>query len=156
MLEFDTEAWREVRNAKLLEWVQDRDAVDFILDFGEVCEVWDDLIDRDKPIPPERINDLFMMLLTEFPLNPFFERYKRLLIPIMVTGINAWLDANELEKGSANQQVFSYVLRDWYMELVAFVIYLTRGREAMRQHSLEIREFYTHHESLEEYREKLL
>jgi hypothetical protein len=94
-------------------------------------------------------------VLTEMPLNAFFDQWKRQLIPIIVTGINAWLDANALEKGSDNDKVFAYVLRDWYMEFVSFVIYLTRGRDAMRAVSLDVRQFFTHHETLEQYREKL-
>jgi hypothetical protein len=89
------------------------------------------------------------------PLNPFFDRFKAQLIPILITGINAWLDANELEKGSDNDKVFSYVLRDWYAELIAFVICLARGRDYMRAVSMDVRAFFTHHETLEEYKADL-
>lgn len=153
--EFESDAWCAERNAKLLDWVRDKDAVNFILDFGEICEVWDDLIDKDKPLSDERIHNTFWILLTQIPINPFFERNKLMLIPLLISGINAWLDANDLEKGDLNDQVFSYVLRDWYMEFVSFIIYLTRGREKMRELSLEIRSFFTHNETLDEYREKL-
>ena len=94
-------------------------------------------------------------LFTELPLNPFFDRYKQQLIPILVTGINAWLDANKLEQGTENDKVFAYVLRDWYMEFVSYVIYLLRGRDYMREVSMDVRNFFTHHETLEAYREKL-
>jgi len=60
-----------------------------------------------------------------------------------------------LENGSDNDKVFAYVLRDWYMEFVAYVVYLTRGRDYMRDTSMEIRQFFTHHETLEEYKEKM-
>jgi len=89
------------------------------------------------------------------PLNPFFEKHKHRLIPVIVTGINAWLDANALEKGTDNDKVFAYVLRDWYAELIAYVIYLTRGRDYMRSVSMQVRNFFTHHETLEQYREAL-
>lgn len=155
--EFDTQAWRELRNRKLREWVGNDDAVQFILAFAEVCEVWDDLIDKDKPIDDDRINSVFWTLLAEMPLNPFFDRFKANLIPILSTGINAWLDANELEKrGTENDLVFAYVLRDWYMEFVSFVIMLTRGRAYMREVSMEVRRFFTHQETLDEYRRKLI
>lgn len=154
--EFDTPEWRELCDAKLREWVQNDDAVQFIHDFGHVCELWDDLIDGDKPISHEFINDVFWILLTEMPLNPFFDQFKRNLIPLLISGINAWLDANEYEgNGTDNELVFSYVLRDWYMEFVSFVIYLTRGREYLREVSIEVRHFFTHHETLDEYKEKI-
>lgn len=153
---FDTQEWRVLRDQKLNEWVGDADAVDFIVSFAAVCEVWDDLIDKDKPIEDDDIHNAFWILLTELPLNPFFDRFKTNLIPLLISGINAWMDANELEgNGSGNDHVFSYVLRDWYMEFVSFVIYLTRGREYMREVSMDVRYFFTHHETLEEYKEKL-
>ena len=154
-LEFDTPAWRVLRNEKLLEWVKEPHAVDFLLQFGDAAELFDDLIDRDKQIEDAHIIRVLFSTWTELPVNPFFEKFKHQLIPVMVTGINAWLDANILEKGSKNDQVFAYVLRDWYAELVALVIYLVRGRDYMRQVSVEVRRFFTHHETLEQYREKL-
>jgi hypothetical protein len=155
MLEFDTPEWQAVRNAKLHEWIQDPYAVRFIIDFGDTCELFDDMIDRDKPIEDDHIVRVLFKVLTEIPLNPFFDRFKSQLIPIIITGINAWLDSNTLENGSDNDKVFAYVLRDWYMEFVAYVVYLTRGRDYMRDTSMEIRQFFTHHETLEEYKEKM-
>lgn len=155
MPEFDTEDWRTERNRMLMQWIGDADAVRFLLDYFDACELFDDLIDKDKPIEDEHAVRVLFNLLTELPLNPFFDRFKENLIPMIVTGINAWLDANDLESGNDNQKAFAYVLRDIYCELIAFVIYLTRGRDYMREHSMEIRLFFTHHETLEQYREKL-
>jgi hypothetical protein len=117
--------------------------------------VFDDVWDGDKPIGPEFTERVLFNVLTEIPLNPFFDRFKANLIPLIISGINAWLDANRLEKGDPNERVFAYVLRDWYMEFVSFVIYLTRGREYMRDVSLDVRLFFTHQETLEQYLEGL-
>ena len=154
-LEYDTEDWQQSRNAKLFEWTNDIHAVQFIVQFSDTCELFDDLIDKDKPITDEHIIRVLFVVLTEMPVNPFFEKFKYQLIPVITTGINAWLDANTLEKGSPNDQVFSYVLRDWYAELIAYVICLTRGRDYMRTVSMDVRTFFTHHETLEQYREDL-
>jgi hypothetical protein len=59
-----------------------------------------------------------------------------------------------MEKGSDHEKTHAYVLRDWYMELLMYVIYLTRGREYMRSVSTEVRAFFMA-ETLEEYKEKL-
>lgn len=152
---FDSEEWRGMRNRKLSEWISDPNAIEFVVQFADVCEVFDDLIDKDKPVTDEDLIRVLFAVLTEMPVNPFFDRHKYQLVPVIITGINAWLDANKLERGGPNDQVFSYVLRDWYMELVALVIYLARGRDQMRAVSLQVREFFTHHESLEDYREGL-
>lgn len=155
MPEFDTEEWRAIRDKKLLEWTGDINAVWFVRQFGDICEVFDDLVDKDKPVTDADIARTLFVCLTELPLNPFFDKYKHQLIPVIVTGINAWLDANVLEKGSQNDRVFSYVLRDWYAEIIAYCIYLCRGRDYMRSVSMEVRHFFTHHETLEQYRENL-
>jgi hypothetical protein len=152
---FDTEAWRDLRNRKLQEWIGDASAIAFLQQFGDFCEVIDDLWDQDKPVTKDDLTRVLFVAMTEMPLNPFFDRFKGQLVPVMVTGINAWLDANTLEQGSENDKVFAYVLRDWYAELIAFVIYLARGRDYMRAVSMEVRHFFTHQESLEEYKEDL-
>jgi hypothetical protein len=154
-LEFDSPEWQALRNQKLHEWLVDPHAVRFVVDLGDTAELFDDIIDGDKDPDPAHATRVLFKVLTEIPMNPFFERFKGQLVPILVTGINAWLDSNTLEKGDENDQVFAYVLRDWYMEFVSFVIYLLRGRDYMRSVSMEVRSFFTHHETLDEYRDKL-
>ena len=153
--EFDSPQWRVARDARLLHWVGDKHAVDFILTFFDMCEVFDDLIDKDKPVTDEDIIRTLFSALVDIPMNPFFAYHRTSVVPVIITGINAWLDANKLETGSENDKVFSYVLRDWYAELVSFVIYLTRGREYLRTVSMDVRTFFTHHETLEQYKEGL-
>jgi len=155
MHDFESPEWCQKRYSLLVGWVGDPQAVQFILDLGDAAELWDDLEDQDKPIDKAQVSRVFTNLLVELPLNPFFERYKMQLIPLMVAGINAWQDATMLEKGSDNDRAMAYVLRDWYVELTAFVVYLVRGREAMRACSMDIRRFFSAHETLHQYMENL-
>ena len=46
VLEFDTPEWRQVRDHKLREWVQDESALAWFLDFCHVCELFDDVFDQ--------------------------------------------------------------------------------------------------------------
>jgi len=156
MSNFDSVTWRKERDEKLLQWVQNPHAVQFVLSIGDAAELWDDLIDQDKPINTTDVNRVFTTLTTVLPLNPFFDAYKPQLIPLLVAGINAWHDATALEKGSDNDKALAYVLRDWYVELTMFVVYLTQGQDVMRAVSLDIRRFFSQHESLSDYMEKLL
>lgn len=153
--EFDTYEWQQLRNEKLVEWLGDAAAIRFVTDFADTCELFDDLIDKDKPVDDAHVIRVLFKVLAEMPLNPFFDRFKTQLVPIIITGINAWLDSNELEQGNDNDKVFAYVLRDWYMEFVSYVIYLLRGRDYMREVSMDVRHFFTHHETLAEYLEKM-
>jgi hypothetical protein len=155
MMTFDSAEWRNVRNQKLMGWVQDPFAVDFFLMVGDASEFFDDVVDADKPLEhghPERV---LFALLTQLPLNPFFDKYRAQLCAVMHTGINAWLDATELEKSAdKTPRHRAYVLRDWNLELLMYIVYLTRGRDYMRSVSIEIRNFFLH-ETLDEYMEKL-
>lgn len=153
MTAFDSPEWRFLRNENLAVWVQDPAAISFFLTVADASELFDDVVDNDKPIEAGHVERVAFNLLTVLPLNPFFDRFKSQLCPIMHTGINAWLDATAMEKDS-NLQARSYVLRDWNLELLMHVVYLTRGREYMRSVSVEIRKFFLH-ETLDEYREKL-
>ena len=51
----DTEGWREVRNKALRGWVRDEMAVRWLLDYFDVCELFDDLIDGDREVSKGRI-----------------------------------------------------------------------------------------------------
>ena len=153
---FDSDEWCELRDAKLAEWVGDPYAIAFLHALFDAAEFFDDVIDEDVPLSKAHAIRVLSELLLRLPVNPFFDHYKSQLIPIMTVGLNAWLDANELERGSDNDKALAYVLRDWYMELLAYVVHLIRGPEYLRTVSVEMRHFFTRHESLDEYKRKLV
>ena len=148
---FDSPEWRKERNCLLLAWMQeDHNAYAFILQLGEVAEVWDDLIDGD-PVTPERIHGAFITALFAITGNPFFTANAGYLRPLMLAGTNAWLDSVDLERRGDNwAKVWAYALRDWYMELVPACAFLVGGYDHMRLVSLEAREFFQK-ETLQEF-----
>lgn len=153
---FDTAEWRGLRNLKLKSWLQNDSAVDFIVVVGDLCEVIDDLIDADKEVTKADIIRTLYTALVDLPSNPFFKSYSEYLVPVIETGINAWLDANELEKShDKRDRMFAYVLRDQYMDVLFMCLTITRGRAKMREISLEVREFFTHNETFEDYQSKM-
>ena len=155
-LEYDSAAWQEVRNQKLREWVQDPYAVDVVLDLSELAEIWDDIVDGDNPVDKDRVGRLFYRLIAELPFNPFFVQHKTQITPVFVTAMNAWQDANKMELGSDDDdKVRAFTLRFWCVEIIIYVIHLTRGYEVMRSLSADVRKFFTGHESLNEYLEAL-
>lgn len=149
---FDSPEWREKRDELLGEWLNyNLHARDFLIDIGQIAEVWDDLVDRDKPVDDDTINDLFVRLMFELPTNPFYAANAAYLRPLLMAGVNAWLDSTVLEKeGTPWATTWAYALRDWYMELVPACAFLIGGFEHMRRVSLEARRFFQA-ETLEEY-----
>ena len=154
--EFDSPEWRKLRDAKLIDWLQDPHAVDFVVCMSTVCETVDDLIDADKPVSNDDIINLLHAALVDLPTNPFFRQNAHHLSPVLQTGIVAWLNANELEKSEhVNDRIIAYTLRDEYLACLYMAIQLCRGRDYMLEKSLEIRQFFLAHETFSEYDVKL-
>jgi hypothetical protein len=153
--EFDSMTWRKIRDQKMREWIQDEWALKFVLDYSDAVELWDDLIDGDKEFDKQQVMRVFTNLLTVMPLNPFFNHHKTVFIPLINASINAWFDSLDLEKGSDNDKAMAYMLRWYSHEAFIYTILITRGYDYMRSVSLEVRKFFTGHETLEEYRRKL-
>jgi hypothetical protein len=151
-LKFDSAEWRESRNAQLLQWMQDdKEAVDFLVTLFSIGEVWDDLIDRDKPITDEQIHQGFIMAIFDLTANPFFAEHASFLRPVMLMGANAWMDSAIYEKqGDEHWYHWSFILRGWYMEMVAMCAFLTGGYDNMRAVGLEARSFFQG-ETIDEY-----
>ncbi len=73
------------------------DAADLVLALSRVVDVWDNLIDNDKPVSPDDINSAFFLALTDIPRNPFYLKNVQTIQPMIVNGITNWLIANRIE-----------------------------------------------------------
>jgi len=71
-----------------------KDAARYLSEFAYVCRIFDDLIDKDYPVSNEQICRAFFILMAGLWLNPFFLRNSRLLIPLHVVSVNAFMDSN--------------------------------------------------------------
>ena len=150
--DYDTPAWHAERDALLVEVIQDPDAIQFLQIVGTVAEIWDDLIDRDKPVSNAQINRAFWLAIVGLQSNPFYRRHQDMLMPVMAAGMNAFMDSAEMETGDAQDRAMTYFLRDAYLEIVSITIGLAQGFEAMREHSARVRRFLMEsHETFIEY-----
>lgn len=155
-MKFDTPEWRAERDRRLLEWMNgDAQAADLLVTLFHIGEVWDDLIDKDKPVSDDQINEAFVLALFDLSGNPFFARHASFLRPIMLMGMNSWMDSVSYERsGDPHWQVWAFVLRNWYMEMVTACAFLTGGYDHMRNAGKQARAFFQT-ETLGEYREGL-
>lgn len=154
-LTWDTPEWRIARDKKLREWVQDDHAVSFFLDLSHFVEVYDDLVDQDKPISASDINSALFSVLCYMPSNPFFLQHRLTLTPIIFTNINAWADANEFQRGTMSEKALAYGLKGAGVEVLLSIISITRGVEYMRSISADVRRIVMAHETFEEYLEEV-
>ena len=130
-------------------------AIDFCNAYFRACQVWDDLIDRDKDISDKDINNAFISMLVEMPNNPFFQANRTYLAPIMMNGIIDWMDANDMEdSGDKHQQMVAYTLRDSFNNLLLHCAYLIGGKDWLDEIRYQFR-LAIYDEPLEDYLESL-
>jgi len=103
-------------------------ALGFILEYFAICNVWDDLIDRDNPVSDWELNLAFYRALVTLPRNPFYQQHFAALSPIIESGIQNWWLANQLENNEAPQlREAANVLRVRVFDLVLKCAALTGG-----------------------------
>ena len=147
MIEHDTNEWREIRNAKLLEWFGgNQSAVDFLVALSSIAELWDDLVDKDKQPSRKEIDAVFWNALVTLPTNEFFNANRSFLMPLVIQSINAWQDSVELENGNTNDRAYALTLRIISLQIAPMIVLLLRGQEAMRETSTEMWRYFTSHD----------
>lgn len=81
------------------KWLRGNEAaVAFVLSLHEVVETWDDMIDKDEHVSPERMSRAFHLALVDIPRNGFYQDHFALLSPIVEAAIFDWYAANEFER----------------------------------------------------------
>jgi len=99
----------------------DMDAVGLIMSVVKIADVWDNLIDKDKSVTDEEINQVFWMMLIEIPRNPAFRRYQLDITTVMSTGIINWHVANRLQGGDDHAKQIAHVIRYSIADLALYL-----------------------------------
>lgn len=143
---WDTPEWREIRDQKLLGWMkQDANAVACVVMISGISEIWDDLIDKDRELSAAEINNAFMNAVVNLRLNPFYRQHESWILPVIVVGINAWMDANELEKSTeVDKRALSFYVRNYCYEVCSVCAFCAGGFDWLRSISNEMRLFAQH------------
>jgi len=149
--EWDTQAWRDDRDAKLFEWLQNADAVRFCVDVSQFSEVFDDYVDQDRTVSKSDMTRAVFGALYHIPANPFFNAHRGTLLPIMFLFVNAWLDSNELADGGESEKALAYTLKGLGVEVLLACIGITRGTDYLRTVSADIRRAFMAHQSFADY-----
>ncbi len=126
------------------------DAVIFCQRLAEVAQVWDDLIDKDKPITEKQINNAFINCLLRIPCMPFYQDNFGHLQPVIQNAVYDWLTANELEQGNDHAKSMAFVLRDAITSVAIQCAFLVGGHEHAIEQGPKIRRFF-HDEPLSAY-----
>jgi len=82
-----------------LEWFGgDKHALEACNMLIRVANTWDDLIDKDKEVPNEKINEAFKLCAIYLPMNPFYRRIQNEVLPMLITVTSAFDVANHYEQ----------------------------------------------------------
>lgn len=124
---------------KLLEFVRgDREAFAFLMDVHEIVEVWDDLIDKDKPVSDAVLNGTFYRALITLPRNGFYQRNFSLLNPVFEAAIMDWWTASRFESNREELET-AYTLRCGFYMLTVMSARIIGGLEWAKEVGAEVR-----------------
>ena len=136
--------WLALRDERMLSWMAgNKEAVDAVNTICSICDVWDDLVDKDKPVGADEINAAFTRALIGLQMNAFYKNHEKLFFPLIVTGINAWMDANALQVNTSPKwRMLAFYIRTFGFEIAHLAAFLCGGWEHLRTISLEMRMFF--------------
>jgi hypothetical protein len=106
----------------------DAAAVQFAQMLVRICDVWDDLIDRDAAVAPDDIQQAFYLALCGLPANPFYRVHFDALHPLLVSGVLSWWASNALERQPIRRaRMIAYTGRSQIAEAIVMAALLVGG-----------------------------
>jgi hypothetical protein len=130
------------------------DASLFIDELFSILHVWDDLIDKDKPLADETINKAFMSVFIGLPKNRFYQTYFVILNPIMENAFINWIGSNTLEQ-SKDDLTIAFDLRNSYVNIVTACANIIGGPTWAQEVAIASHKALRRVESFQEYASKL-
>jgi len=118
----------------------DEEAVNFVVRIFRALHVWDDLIDKDKPIADDEIHSVFWDLLIGLPTDRFYQTNLSLLSATLVNSVVNWHIANKLERdGDEKDKSIAFILRGAYIDVLSTSALIVGGLEWVQEIGPDIR-----------------
>jgi len=118
-----------------LEWFGgNQDALNMFRMFVDLAHTWDDLVDRDKPVDDDRINNAFLIALVYLPANPFYQQIQRDIMPMWLTVVSAYQTANFFERAKDEHGVeIAHTLRYAAGNIIAYAVHVCVGPDKAKE-----------------------
>ena len=140
-----------------LEWFGgNQDAFNMYCAFADLAHIWDDLVDKDKPVSADAINRAFLTCLVYLPANPFYRHIQDQILPMWLVVISSYETANHFEETKdAHGIEIAHGLRYAAGNIVAYAVHVCVGPEKAKEILPEVWKtiFY---ERFDEYRKEHL
>jgi len=130
-------------------------AVSFIEALFSAWHIWDDLIDKDKEITDENINQAFFTAFIKIPRNPFYQANFNILNPLLENAFINWFAANKLEKIKENLDA-AYALRNINLSIIVACANIIGGVDWAASVAINIQTTLKKNDPLEVYVEELI
>lgn len=127
------------------------EAVQFVVRIFRALHVWDDLIDKDKPVADDEIHAVFWDLLISLPADRFYQTHFSLLSSTLVNSVVNWHISNTLEReGDEKDRSIAFILRGAYIDILSASALIVGGLDWAREIGPAIRR-WAHEETFDQY-----
>jgi hypothetical protein len=118
-----------------LEWFGgNQDALNVYHAFVDLAHIWDDLVDKDKPVSADEINLAFLTCLVYLPANPFYRSIQEQILPMWLVVVSAYETANSFEKNKDLHGIeIAHGLRYSVGNILAYAVHLCVGPEKAKE-----------------------
>ena len=118
-----------------LEWFGgNQDALNMYRAFVDLAHLWDDLIDKDKPVSADDINRAFLTCLVYLPANPFYRHIQEQILPMWLVVISSFETANKFEADKDPHGIeIAHSLRYAAGSIIAYAIHVCVGPEEAKK-----------------------
>jgi len=127
------------------------EAVNFVVRIFRALHVWDDLIDKDKPVADDEIHAVFWDLLIGLPADRFYQANLGLLSATLVNSVVNWHISNKLERdGDEKDKSIAFILRGAYIDVLSTSALIVGGLDWVQKIGPDIRR-WAHEETFAQY-----
>ena len=118
-----------------LEWFGgNQDALNMFYAFTDLAHIWDDMVDKDKPVSADKINHAFLTCLVYLPANPFYRSIQDQIMPMWLTVVSAYETANFFEATKDQHGIeIAHGLRYAAGNIMAYAVYVCVGTEKAKE-----------------------
>ncbi len=129
-------------------------AIDLFAAWVKITEVWDDLIDGDRPVSKAQIHSAFCAALVGLPANPLYQSHGAVIRAAMAGAIVAWMNSDEMRANPAGAEdvITAHVVRYQVVDVAILLLAELFGFQHAAAHAPAIRRMFRC-ESLNEFLE---
>jgi hypothetical protein len=122
--------------------IPDKDAGAFCNCLWRWVHVLDDLYDKDKTPTADEVAYTFLGLLEQIAFNPFFQKHRDRIFPLLHMGATAWA-ASERMKDSEKleEKLAAATIKSNYQEVFHFCAFLVGGAQLQQQFDRNTRSY---------------